>query len=257
MPVPRSVVPTPDPRGGRRCRKGGPRCRRELSRPRGLSCRRGRAGGGGERKARPSTCTGSASGSRPQAGQPLEQGAEADAQLQAGQVHPQALVATGAEGEMGQGRALEVPLLGLVVAGLVAVGRAGGAHERHPLGDRHPVDLDGTGGLPVDHGHRRLPAQGLLHHGVDQAAVGGDPGQNRRMGEQGQQATAHDPERGLGPGREQQPQEPVDVFVAQSFAVDLGRHDVGDQVVGGLGLALFDQGVRYWRMARAAAMDTS
>jgi hypothetical protein len=92
--------------------------------------------------------------------------------------------------------------------------------------DLDPVDLDGTGGLAVDHGHRRLPPQGLLHHRVEQRRVGPDAVEHRGLAQEREEAAAHGRERRLGPGREQQPQEPVDVLVAEALTIDLGGDDV-------------------------------
>ncbi len=61
--------------------------------------------------------------------EPLEERAQADAELHAGQVHPEALVPTGTEGDVGRFVAIEVPLVGVAVPGLVTVGRPGGTHQ--------------------------------------------------------------------------------------------------------------------------------
>ena len=48
--------------------------------------------------------------------------------------------------------------------------------------------------------------------------------------EQGDERVAHHPERGLGPGREQEPQEAVDLLVGELRPVDLGGDEVADEV---------------------------
>ena len=112
-----------------------------------------------------------------------------------------------------------------------------------PGGHGDAADVDRAGGLAVDHGHRRLPAQCLLDDGVEEGAVPTDAVEDRSDGDRrARQAVAEGPKGRLRPGREQQTEKAVDVLVAQPFAVDLGRDDVGDEVVGGMGLALLHQG---------------
>jgi hypothetical protein len=49
--------------------------------------------------------------------------------------------------------------------------------------------------------------------------------------QQRDERVAHDPIGGLGTGGEEQPQEPVDLLVGELVAVDLGVHEVADEVV--------------------------
>ena len=60
------------------------------------------------------------------------------------------------------------------------------------------------------------------------------------MGEQREQGVAEHAVRRLRPSREQQPQEPVDVLVVEALAVDLGVHDVADEVGAGIVAAVLD-----------------
>ena len=85
--------------------------------------RRGPAGESGPRNARPSIGGAGRVGVEAQVRQPVEDRVEADAQLEAREVHAEALVLAGAERHVVLHRAVEVELVGVLVARLVVVRR--------------------------------------------------------------------------------------------------------------------------------------
>ncbi len=88
------------------------------------------------------------------------------------------------------------------------------------------------------------------HHRVELVAVG----------EQQVEQISRRPVGGLQARGQQQPQKRVDRFVAELFAVDLGRHQIADDVLGRCGpalLDLFEEVVleRCRRLERALVLD--
>ena len=70
--------------------------------------------------------------------------------------------------------------------------------------------------------------------------VGLQRGELVRMCKQQIQQVSRGPIGGFQPGGQQQPQEGVDGFVAELFAIDFRGDQIADDVLGGLGLALLD-----------------
>ena len=68
----------------------------------------------------------------------------------------------------------------------------------------------------------------------EQRAVGGHRLQLVGVGEEEEEEVAGGAVGGLGPGRQEEPQEGVDRLVVQLLAVDLGGHQVADDVVAGV-----------------------
>ena len=131
-----------------------------------------------------------------------------------------------------------VVAVGVVVLALVSVGRPD--QERHvgALLDGHARQLGGTHGPAQDHGHRRLPAHGLLEGLGVEGAVGVERLELRPVAEQCEQQAARGAVGGLHPRRQQEAQEGVDLLVAQPLAVDLGPDQIADEVVTWRGPAL-------------------
>ena len=82
---------------------------------------------------------------------------------------------------------------------------------------------------------RRFAAQPLLNGLGQQRAVGTNGLQLVGVGEQQVQQVARRAVGGLGPGRQEEPEEGVDGLVGELLAVDLGRDQVADDVLGRLG----------------------
>ena len=107
--------------------------------------------------------------------------------------------------------------------------------------DRASGHLGVARGDPAHLRHRRFPPQRLLDDVVEQLAVRAHLVEHVGMREQREQRVAEHAERRLAAGREQQPQEPVDLAVGELFAVDLGVHEIGEKVAARVGAPLFDE----------------
>jgi hypothetical protein len=137
------------------------------------------------------------------------------------------------EREVLLGLAVDVELLGAIPVLLVVVRRTHVHDHDRPFGDLDAVD-DGVARRGAhDREQWRLPAQPLLDRLGHERAVGAQRLELVGVREQSEQEVARRAVRGLGAGREQQPQEGEDLLVGESLAVELGRGERAHEVVGG------------------------
>ncbi len=116
----------------------------------------------------------------------------------------------------------DVERVGVVPARRVAVRRRHVHRHRRALRDQHALDLDVARRRAPDAGERRLPAQALLDRLRHERAVVAQRLELVGVREQPEQEVARRAVRGLGAGREQQPQEGEDLLVGEPLAVELG-----------------------------------
>ena len=161
----------------------------------------------------------------------VEDRGEARSELQTSEMHPETLMGAGPEGQMVLGRATELPLVRVVESIRVAIARTCEHVDRRACREsdsraprcrrwRHATPWSPTS--PSEASLRSLP--GAAHQGRR------SPARGRRVREEGIQSVSHHSKRGLGSGREEESQEPIDLLVGESLAADLRVHQLGEQV---------------------------
>ena len=137
--------------------------------------------------------------------------------------------------------AVDAELAG-VVAELAGIAIGGRPHQRHlrARGNGDAAHLDVARGGAGELMDRPTPSEHLLDGVGEQRTVGSQRGELVAMIEQREQAVADQVGGGLGARDEQHEAEPEDLGVGEALAVDLGREQLGDEVVGRLSTAGFD-----------------